>query len=95
MSAAGTWNIKIPIISQEFILALIPAGAGKLTGTMVEKGGGNRSVEIKNGSENGDMVHWEVTTPFPCEFDGQVNGDKMDGTVTASLGTTEFKGVRA
>lgn len=93
MSAAGTWNIKIPMVGKDFILILNSAGSGKLSGTMVEKGG-NKPEAIKNGTETGNKVHWEVATPFNSKFDGDINGTKMTGTVQAPLGSAPFEGTR-
>ena len=93
MSAAGTWDISIPLIHQDYVLVLNAAGGGKLTGTMVEAGG-DRPNEIKNGSETGNRVHWEVTTPFAAKFGGEVDGNKIKGGVQSPLGNAPFHGTR-
>ncbi len=98
MSADGTWNMTLntPMGKQEGTLNLATDG-GSLTGTMEQMG---NSVEIANGSADGDTLKWDasITTPMPMtlNFEGKVDGDKMTGSVAlGAFGNAEFEATRA
>ncbi|MCB2113682.1 MAG: hypothetical protein KDD85_09050 [Parvularculaceae bacterium] len=98
MAVDGKWNMTIntPMGAQTGVLDLKADGAA-LTGTMT---GNMGSVEIQNGSVDGDAVKWSanVTSPMPItlEFDGKVDGDNLAGNVKlGAFGSSTFSGTRA
>lgn len=98
MSASGKWNLKIktPMGEQAGVLTLEAAGA-TLTGSM---SGAMGSINIENGSVDGDKVKWsaKITSPMPMtlEFDGTVAGDALNGNVKlGAFGSSTFAGTRA
>ena len=98
MSVDGTYNLTIntPMGKQEGKLT-VAADGGALNGTMEQ--GGN-SVEIANGTVDGNNVTWEagITTPMPMtlKFAGTVDGDKISGEVElGAFGKAAFEGTKA
>jgi hypothetical protein len=96
MSAAGTWNLvmQTPIGERKSTLTLQEAG-GALTGKMAAEGG---TVDIYEGKVAGNGASWkaDIKNPMPLtlEFAGDVDGDRISGTVSAAVGSWPFTGVR-
>lgn len=97
-SIDGTWNTvtKSPMGDQAATLTVISAGDA-LTGTF---SGGMGSTEIKDGKVDGDTVSWamDITVPMPMTLtaNATVDGDALEGTVTAgAFGSFPFSGTRA
>jgi hypothetical protein len=97
MSAAGTWKLAMqtPIGERKVTLTLDVAGAA-LTGKMSAEDG--NAVEIYDGKLAGNAASWKanVKNPMPLtlEFAGDVDGDRMSGTVSAAVGSWPFTGTR-
>jgi hypothetical protein len=93
MSAAGTWNLAMqtPIGERKVTLTLQVAGAA-LTGKMSAEDGG--AVEIYEGKLAGNAASWKanIKNPMPLtlEFAGDVDGDRISGTVSAAVGSWPF-----
>ena len=98
MAVDGNWNITMstPMGDRDATLSLKNAG-GALTGTMATDG---NSVEIFDGSANGDDVAWKVsiTNPMPLTlaFTGKVSGDSISGEMgIGPMGSFPFTRTRA
>ena len=98
MAVDGNWNITMstPMGDRSATLSLKSAGA-TLTGTQAAEG---NSVEIFDGTVNGDDVFWKVaiTNPMPLtlEFTGKVSGNAISGEMgVGPMGSFPFTGTRA
>ena len=98
MAVDGNWNITMttPMGDRKAILSLKNSG-GALTGTQSADG---NSIEIFDGTANGNDVAWKVsiTNPMPLtlEFSGKVAGDSISGEMgIGPMGSFPFKGTRA
>jgi len=99
MSADGTWKLvmKTPLGERKATLALKAADAA-LSGKMTNEEG--NSTDIFEGTVAGNDITFKaaIKSPMPLtlEFKGQVDGDKISGTVGASgVGSWPFSGTRA
>ena len=98
MAVDGNWNITMstPMGDRDATLSLKSTG-GTLTGTQSAEG---NSVEIFDGTVNGDDLSWKVsiTNPMPLtlEFKGTVAGDDISGEMGIGfMGNFPFTGKRA
>ena len=98
MAVDGNWKITMntPMGDRDSTLSLKTAG-GTLTGTQAAEG---NSIEIFDGTANGDDVSWEVsiTNPMPLTlaFTGKVAGDSMSGEMgIGPMGSFPFTGKKA
>ena len=97
MSAAGSWTLAMqtPIGERKVTLTLDVAGA-QLTGRMSAEDG--NAVDIYEGKIAGNAVAWKanIKNPMPLtlEFAGNVDGDRLSGTVSAAIGSWPFSGSR-
>ena len=98
MSADGTWNVTLntPMGAQAGTLELATDG-NALTGTM---SGPQGSMELENGTADGDNLSWTVnmTQPMPItiEATANVDGDEISGEAKlGAFGTATFSGSRA
>ena len=98
MSADGTWNVTLntPMGAQAGTLELATDGT-VLTGTM---SGPQGSMELENGTADGDNLSWTVnmTQPMPItiEATAAIDGDEISGEAKlGAFGTATFSGSRA
>jgi hypothetical protein len=97
MSAAGTWNLAMqtPIGERKVTLTLQVADAA-LTGRMSAEDG--NAVDIYEGKVAGNAASWKanIKNPMPLtlEFAGNVDGDRISGTVSAAVGSWPFTGTK-
>jgi hypothetical protein len=97
MSAAGTWKLAMqtPIGERTVTLTLQEAGGG-LTGKMSAED--RDAVDIYEGKLVGKSASWKanIKNPMPLtlEFSGNIDGDKIAGTVNAAVGSWPFSGSR-
>ena len=98
MSADGTWNVTLntPMGAQAGTLELATDG-NTLTGTM---SGPQGSMELENGTADGDSLSWTVnmTQPMPItsEATATIDGDEISGEAKlGAFGTATFSGSRA
>ncbi len=98
MAVDGNWKITMntPMGDRDSTLSLKTAG-GTLTGTQAAEG---NSIEIFDGTANGDDVSWKVSIsnpmPLTLEFTGKVSGDSIAGDVgIGPMGSFPFSGTRA
>jgi len=98
MSADGTWNVTLntPMGAQAGTLELATDG-NTLTGTM---SGPQGSMELENGTADGDSLSWTVnmTQPMPITIEAMatVDGDEISGEAKlGAFGTATFSGSRA
>ena len=98
MSADGTWNVTLntPMGAQAGTLELATDG-NTLTGTM---SGPQGSMELENGTADGDSLSWTVnmTQPMPITIEAKatVDGDEISGEAKlGAFGTATFSGSRA
>ena len=98
MSADGAWNVTLstPMGAQAGTLELATDG-NTLTGTM---SGPQGSMELENGTADGDSLSWTVnmTQPMPItiEATATVDGDEISGEAKlGAFGTATFSGSRA
>ncbi|SFK03308.1 hypothetical protein SAMN03159338_3061 [Sphingomonas sp. NFR04] len=94
----GSWNTvtKSPLGDQEATLNVTSNGdtfTGSFNGAMGQ-------TEIKDGKVNGDTLSWslDISVPMPMTLtcEATVNGDSLDGTVTAgAFGSFPITGTRA
>jgi hypothetical protein len=98
MAVDGSWNIVMstPMGDRNATLTLKNSG-GALTGTQAAEG---NSIDIFEGTANGDDVAWKVaiTNPMPLtlEFTGKVSGDNISGEMgIGPMGSFPFTGTRA
>src|SRR5258706_9590670 len=98
MAVDGNWNLTMstPMGERNATLSLKDSG-GTLTGT---QGADGNSIEIFDGTANGDDIAWKVsiTNPMPLTlaFTGKVSGDSMSGEMGISpMGSFPFTGTRA
>lgn len=98
MSVDGNWKITMstPMGDRDATLALTSNG-GTLTGSQSAEG---NSVEIFDGTVNGNDLAWKVdiTSPMPLTlaFTGTVDGDAITGEMgIGMMGSFPFKGTRA
>ncbi|HXE89103.1 MAG TPA: hypothetical protein VN524_20145 [Hyphomicrobiaceae bacterium] len=95
MSAAGTWKLAMqtPIGERKVTLSLGVSGAA-LTGTMSAEDG--NAVDIYDGKIAGNAASWKanIKNPMPLtlEFAGDIDGDRISGTVNAAVGSWPFAG---
>lgn len=94
----GAWEtvVQSPMGEQRATLTVESAGAS-FTGSY---SGGLGSTEITDGQVSGDTLSWtvEISTPFPMTLECQatVNGDAIEGSVTAgAFGSFPLTGTRA
>jgi hypothetical protein len=97
MAVDGKWEIVInsPMGAQKATLDLKAEGAA-LTGTQSAAQG---SGPLENGKVEGNALSWsaKITSPMPMtlEFSGNVEGDKLTGSVKAgAFGSFPFNGSR-
>lgn len=98
MSFSGTYNVTIntPMGKQEGVLTLAEEG-GALNGNMSAQG---ETVDIKNGSVNGDSATWDVDVskpmPMTLGFEAKKDGDNVNGSVKlGAFGNAPFEGTPA
>ena len=98
MSADGTWNVTLntPMGAQAGTLELA-TDDNTLTGTM---SGPQGSMELENGTADGDSLSWTVnmTQPMPIaiEATATIDGDEISGEAKlGAFGTATFSGSRA
>jgi len=98
MSADGTWNVTLntPMGAQAGTLELATDG-NTLTGTM---SGPQGSMELENGTADGDSLSWTVnmTQPMPItiEATATIDGDEISGEAKlGAFGPATFSGSRA
>jgi hypothetical protein len=97
MSAAGTWKLAMqtPIGERNVTLTLQEAG-GAISGKMTAEDG--NAVDIYEGKLAGNSASWKanIKNPMPLtlEFSGNIDGDKIAGTVNAAVGSWPFSGSR-
>ena len=98
MAVDGNWNITMttPMGDRKATLSMKNSG-GALTGTQSADG---NSIEIFDGTANGDDVAWKVsiTNPMPLTlaFTGKVAGDSISGEMgIGPMGSFPFSGTRA
>ena len=98
MSADGTWNVTLntPMGAQAGTLELATDG-NTLTGTM---SGPQGSMELENGTADGDSLSWTANMPQPkpitIEATATVDGDEISGEAKlGAFGTATFSGNRA
>ena len=94
----GTWDTVThsPMGDQKATLTVTSAG-DSFTGTYA---GAMGSTEITDGKVNGDTLSWSlnITVPMPMTLtcEATVNGDAINGTVTAgAFGSFPMEGTRA
>jgi hypothetical protein len=94
----GSWDTvtKSPMGDQKATLTIQSSG-DTFTGTY---SGAMGSTEIQNGKVDGDKLTWtlDITVPMPMTLTGEatVNGDTIDGSVTAgAFGSFPMTGTRA
>lgn len=97
MAVDGKWEIVInsPMGAQKATLDLKAEGEA-LTGTQSAAQG---SGPLENGKVEGNALRWsaKITSPMPMtlEFSGNVDGDKLAGSVKAgAFGSFPFNGTR-
>ena len=97
MGADGTWTMtmKTPMGEQAGTLTLATEG-GTLTGSM---GGPQGSLELEDGTVDGDSLSWTVnmTSPMPIKIEATatLDGDAISGEAKlGSFGTAPFTGTR-
>ncbi|MBV8698508.1 hypothetical protein [Bradyrhizobium sp.] len=98
MAVDGDWNLTMttPMGERDATLSVKSAG-GTLTGTQAAEG---NSVEIFDGTVNGNELTWKVSIdnpmPLTLEFTGKVSGDSMSGEMgIGPMGSFPFTGRRA
>ncbi len=98
MAVDGNWNLTMttPMGERNSTLALKSAG-GALTGTQTAEG---NSIEIFDGTVNGDDVAWKVSIsnpmPLTLAFTGKVSGNSMNGEMgIGPMGSFPFTGTKA
>ncbi len=97
MSAAGTWKLAMqtPIGERTVTLTLQAAGAS-LTGKLSAEDG--NAVDIYDGKLAGSTASWKanIKNPMPLtlEFTGDIDGDRIAGTVSAAVGSWPFTGAK-
>jgi len=98
MAVDGNWNITMstPMGDRDATLSLKSTG-GTLTGTQSAEG---NSVEIFDGTVNGDDLSWKVSItnqmPLTLDFTGKVSGDNIAGKMgIGPMGSFPFTGKRA
>lgn len=95
MAAAGTWKLAMqtPIGERKVTLAFAVSGSA-LTGKMSAEDG--NAVDIYDGKLAGNAVSWKanIKNPMPLtlEFAGDIDGDRISGTVSAAVGSWPFSG---
>ena len=99
MSVAGTYNttVKSPMGDQKGTLTVNPGDGDSWTGTMA---GGLGSMDITNGTVNGNTLNWtmDMTVPMPMTLtcEATVDGDTLTGKVNAgAFGDMPLTGERA
>ncbi|WP_024513407.1 hypothetical protein [Bradyrhizobium sp. ARR65] len=98
MAVDGNWNLTMttPMGERSATLTLKTSG-GTLTGTQAAEG---NTVEIFDGTVNGDDLAWKVSIinpmPLTLAFTGKVSGDGMNGEMgIGPMGSFPFTGTRA
>lgn len=98
MSVEGTWNttVKSPMGDQKGTLTVNRDG-DSWTGSMA---GGMGSMDIKDGTVDGDTLHWtmDMTVPMPMKLtcEATASGDQLSGKVNAgAFGDMPLTGERA
>jgi hypothetical protein len=93
----GTWNTvtKSPMGDQQATLTVQSAG-DSFTGTF---SGGLGTTEVKDGKVDGDTLRWslDISVPMPMTLtcEATVDGDDLNGTVTAgAFGSFPITGTR-
>lgn len=98
MAIDGAWNLTMQTpMGERTSTVTLASNGGALTGTQQAEG---QSTELFDGKTSGNDVSWKVkiTSPMPLtlEFKGAVNGDNIDGKVSAGfIGSWGFSGTRA
>ena len=94
----GSWNTvtKSPMGDQQAVLTVASSG-DSFTGSFV---GGLGSTDIKDGKVDGDTLSWslDITVPMPMTLtcEATIDGDSLNGTVTAgAFGSFPITGTRA
>ena len=99
MSVAGTYatTVKSPMGDQKGTLTVTPGDGNSWTGTMA---GGLGSMDITNGTVDGNTLHWtmDMTVPMPMKLtcEATIDGDTLTGKVNAgAFGDMPLSGERA
>ena len=99
MAVDGTWKLTVntPMGAQESTLVISTAG-GKASAT--QSAGSSDARPVDDVTVDGNNVSWKASITKPMaltlEFNGSVDGDRMDGRVKLGMfGTQPFSGVRA
>ena len=94
----GSWNtvVKSPLGDQAAVFTVTSNG-DSFTGTFA---GAMGNVDIKDGKVDGDKLSWslDITVPMPMTLtcEATVDGDSLNGTVTAgAFGSFPITGTRA
>jgi hypothetical protein len=97
MTADGNWNLVVvtPMGERQATLSVSTDGSA-LKGSQMADG---NSAEIFDGTVDGNAVAWKVSIidpmPMTLEFNGTIDGDKLDGSVTlGAFGNASFSGTR-
>ena len=98
MSVAGTYTttVKSPMGDQKGTLTVNQGDGNSWTGTMA---GGLGSMDIKDGTVDGNTLHWtmDMTVPMPMKLtcEATVDGDTLTGKVNAgAFGDMPLSGER-
>src|SRR5271154_1688196 len=97
MTADGNWSLLVasPIGERPATLSVTTDGS-VLKGSQMADG---NSTEIFDGAVDGNAVSWKVSIvdpmPMTLEFNGTIDGDKLDGSVIlGAFGSALFSGTR-
>ena len=98
MSVAGTWDCltKSPLGDQTSTFTVVVDG-GTFTGSNVGQMG---SMPVEDGKVDGNRLTWkmQMTVPMPLTLEcaATIEGDKLDGTITAgAFGSFPMTGTRS
>lgn len=98
MSVAGRYDCttKTPMGTMKGLLTVVPEG-DTFTGTIT---GDLGSMELKDGTIDGDTISWKMTMTSPMKIDldckATITGDDLDGKIKAGFfGSMDLKGTRA
>ena len=100
MSVAGTYNVttKTPMGDQTGQFIINDGGDGSFTGSV--SSGMMGTLEVKNGSIDGNTLNWkmDMKVPMPMELTctATVDGDAISGEIdTGAFGKMSLAGTRA
>lgn len=99
-AAEGTWHLSVRTPDGEVAIDVtLQAAGGKLTGTY---SGARGSGDIRGGSVDEDDVEFTLSAEAPgggetsdWAFKGTIDGDRMSGTVSTTVGTFQFTGSKS